>query len=58
MKERTLNRLQPMTASQSRYRPPDQLMQFLLSLKNYAQFTSWNRSGNRWLHAPVPMSCA
>ena len=32
MKERTLNRLQPMTASQSRYRPPDQLMQFLLSL--------------------------
>ncbi|MER9670146.1 tyrosine-type recombinase/integrase [Mesorhizobium sp. M0203] len=33
MKERTLNRLQPMTASQTRYRPPDQLMQFLLSLK-------------------------
>ncbi|MER8562687.1 tyrosine-type recombinase/integrase [Mesorhizobium sp. M0578] len=32
MKERTLNRLQPMTASQTRYRPPDQLMQFLLSL--------------------------
>ncbi|MER9133267.1 tyrosine-type recombinase/integrase [Mesorhizobium sp. M0768] len=29
MKERTLNRLQPMTASQTRYRPPDQLMQFL-----------------------------
>lgn len=27
MKERTLNRLLPMTASQSRYRPPDQLMQ-------------------------------
>lgn len=32
MKERTLNRLLPMTASQGRYRPPDQLMQFLLSL--------------------------
>lgn len=32
MKKRTLNRLLPMTASQSRYRPPDQLMQFLLSL--------------------------
>ena len=32
MKERTLNRLQPMTASQGRYRPPDQLMQFLMSL--------------------------
>jgi len=32
MKERTLNRLLPMTASQGRYRPPDQLMQFLTSL--------------------------
>lgn len=32
MKERTLNRLQPMTSSQGRYRPPDQLMQFLMSL--------------------------
>jgi len=32
MKERTLNRLQPMTSGQGRYRPPDQLMQFLLSL--------------------------
>jgi integrase/recombinase XerD len=32
MKERTLNRLIPMTASQGRYRPPDQLMQFLMSL--------------------------
>ena len=32
MKERTLNRLQPMTASQARYRPPDKLMQFLMSL--------------------------
>ncbi|CAH2404997.1 hypothetical protein [Mesorhizobium escarrei] len=31
-KERTLNRLLPMTASQGQYRPPDQLMQFLLSL--------------------------
>ncbi|RVE78834.1 tyrosine-type recombinase/integrase [Sinorhizobium meliloti] len=30
MKERTLNRLQP--SSQGRYRPPDQLMQFLMSL--------------------------
>jgi site-specific recombinase XerD len=32
MKERTLNRLQPAGASPSRYRPPDQLMQFLQSL--------------------------
>ena len=32
MKERTLNRLQPMSASQGRYRPPDKLMQFLMSL--------------------------
>ena len=32
MKERTLNRLQPMTASQGRYRPPDELMQFLTNL--------------------------
>ncbi|WP_287060087.1 hypothetical protein [Mesorhizobium sp.] len=38
IKERTLNRLQPMTASQGRYRPPDQLMQ-------YAQFTSWKSFG-------------
>jgi site-specific recombinase XerD len=32
MKERTLNRLLPLTSSQGRYRPPDQLMQFLLNL--------------------------
>lgn len=32
MKERTLNRLQPVGASRARYRPPDQLMQFLQSL--------------------------
>ena len=32
MKERTLNRLQPVGASPGRYRPPDQLMQFLQSL--------------------------
>jgi site-specific recombinase XerD len=32
MKERTLNRLQPLGASLGRYRPPDQLMQFLQSL--------------------------
>jgi integrase/recombinase XerD len=32
MKERTLNRLQPTTSSPGRYRPPDQLMQFLMSL--------------------------
>jgi site-specific recombinase XerD len=32
MKERTLNRLQPTGASLGRYRPPDQLMQFLQSL--------------------------
>jgi len=32
MKERTLNRLQPTTAAPHRYRPPDQLMQFLMSL--------------------------
>lgn len=32
MKERTLNRLTPMTASQGRYRPTDRLMQFLTSL--------------------------
>lgn len=32
MKERTLNRLQPAGASPSRYRPPDQLIQFLQSL--------------------------
>jgi len=32
MKERTLSRLLPMTASQGRYRPPDQLLQFLMSL--------------------------
>jgi site-specific recombinase XerD len=32
MKERTLSRLQPIGASPSRYRPPDQLMQFLQSL--------------------------
>lgn len=32
MKERTLNRLQPIGASPGRYRPPDQLMQFLQSL--------------------------
>ena len=32
MKERTLNRLQPTTAAPHRYRPPDQLMQFLISL--------------------------
>lgn len=32
MKERTLNRLLPVTASQGRYRPPDQLMLFLMNL--------------------------
>ena len=32
MKERTLNRLQPAAAAPHRYRPPDQLMQFLMSL--------------------------
>lgn len=32
MKERTLNRLSPMTASQGRYRPPDQLRKFLMNL--------------------------
>jgi len=32
MKERTLNRLQPIGASPGRYRPPGQLMQFLQSL--------------------------
>jgi len=32
MKERTLNRLQPIGASPGRYRPPDQLMRFLQSL--------------------------
>ena len=32
MKERTLNRLQPIGASPGRYRPPDQLMKFLQSL--------------------------
>jgi len=32
MKERTLDRLQPIGASPGRYRPPDQLMQFLQSL--------------------------
>lgn len=32
MKERTLNRLQPLGTSLGRYRPPDQLMQFLQSL--------------------------
>ncbi|MGA8712742.1 MAG: site-specific integrase [Roseiarcus sp.] len=32
MKERTLNRLQPTAAAPHRYRPPDQLMQFLMSL--------------------------
>jgi site-specific recombinase XerD len=32
MKERTLNRLQPIGASPGRYRPPDQLMQFLQNL--------------------------
>lgn len=32
MKERTLNRLQPIGANAGRYRPPDQLMQFLQSL--------------------------
>jgi site-specific recombinase XerD len=32
MKERTLNRLQPAGASLGRYRPPDQLMQFLQDL--------------------------
>jgi integrase/recombinase XerD len=32
MKERALNRLQPTEAKIGRYRPPDQLMQFLQSL--------------------------
>ena len=32
MKERALNRLQPTGAKIGRYRPPDQLMQFLQSL--------------------------
>lgn len=32
MKERTLNRLQPIGARPGRYRPPDQLMKFLQSL--------------------------
>jgi len=32
MKERTLERLQPIGARRGRYRPPDQLMQFLQSL--------------------------
>ena len=32
MKERILNRLQPTTSAPHRYRPPDQLMQFLMSL--------------------------
>jgi site-specific recombinase XerD len=32
MKERALRRLQPAGASRTRYRPPDQLMQFLTSL--------------------------
>ncbi|MEP6905520.1 MAG: tyrosine-type recombinase/integrase [Gemmatimonadales bacterium] len=32
MKERTLNRLQPAGARPARYRPPDQLMQFLQNL--------------------------
>jgi integrase/recombinase XerD len=32
MKERTLDRLQPIGASPGRYRPPDQLMRFLQSL--------------------------
>lgn len=32
MKERTLNRLQPVGASPGRYRPPDQLMRFLQNL--------------------------
>jgi integrase len=32
MKELTLNRLQPTGASPRRYRPPDQLMQFLQNL--------------------------
>ena len=32
MKERTLSRLQPTTAGPRRYRPPDQLMQFLTGL--------------------------
>jgi site-specific recombinase XerD len=32
MKERTLNRLQPIGARPGRYRPPDQLMQFLQNL--------------------------
>jgi integrase/recombinase XerD len=32
MKERALNRLQPTGGNTGRYRPPDQLMQFLQSL--------------------------
>jgi integrase len=32
MKERALNRLQPIGAKRTRYVPPDQLMQFLASL--------------------------
>lgn len=32
MKERTLNRLEPTTLGLGRYRPPDQLMQFLIGL--------------------------
>ena len=32
MKERALQRLQPLSAKASRYRPPDQLMQFLATL--------------------------
>jgi integrase len=32
MKERALQRLQPIGAKRKRYRPPDQLMQFLAAL--------------------------
>jgi site-specific recombinase XerD len=32
MKERALQRLQPLSAKASRYKPPDQLMQFLVNL--------------------------
>jgi len=32
MKERALEKLQPPGTKAARYRPPDQLMQFLLSL--------------------------
>ena len=49
MKERTLNRLQPMTASHGRYRPPDQLMQFLRAFEIMRSSPAGSRPRIRWL---------